>query len=379
MNSALFGTTRSAAEPVNSIEEETRTMDLLRKKNPNVAEELITIVTALKRRQLVGSFDVALQTCKLYRNILSTVFFETIDHYISLIRSVARILLAAQPIEVVSGCMARRVLSIMRDYAKTVALASTSPDAAEDLVEAGATYAAKVAEMREQAVQQGGDQTDSKEADENASTMPMNDILNPEPRTVLSAVQYRPIRPSILDDINTELIESLEADRRAPRAADYAEDHIHNKQVIFTYGFSHTVLHFLKVAAWGQNYQKKLRDPVPKKKRDFEVCFAYFAAGCDRCICCSTICPSVLLSGDSWWAGNVLGCCVWACSCAWGAPHGPASCSDWYPDDGRTGCIHVYDHGTCPQSYHWYTRNHGQRWTNRIVGCSASCPRGKSL
>lgn len=41
--------------------------------------------------------------------------------------------------------------------------------------------------------------------------------------------------------------------------------------MIFTYGYSHTVLHFLKVAAWGHNYQRKLKESNPKKKRDFEV------------------------------------------------------------------------------------------------------------
>ena len=231
-------------------------MELLRRKNHKVAEELTRIVTALKRRKLVGSYEVALQTCKLYRSILSTVFFETIDHYIDLIRGVARILMAAQPIEVVSGCMARRVLFIMREYARTVAAAAANPDdAEEDLVAAGAAYAAAVEEVRSPGDGALGNDVDP---------MPLNEIVNPDATTVLSAVQYRPIRSSILDDINSELIDALEVDRMAPRAAEFAVDHIHNKQVIFTYGMSHTVLHFLKVAAWGQNYQKKLGDSIPR-------------------------------------------------------------------------------------------------------------------
>lgn len=257
-------------DDVHSIEAEFKTMKLLRSKNPKVAEELTTLVTALKRRKLIGSYQVALQSVKLFRNILSTVFFETIDHYVNLIRNVARIITAAQPLEVVSGCMARRVLAIMREYAKTVVTAAAAPSqASEDLSEAAHFYANAVAAKQAQKSAESSDDDSTDIPD--ISLVPLNQILNPEPRTVLSAVLYRPIRSSILDDINTELIDSLQEDRRAPRAAGFAEDHIHNKQVIFTYGFSHTVLHFLKVAAWGQNYQKKLKDAVAKKKRDFEV------------------------------------------------------------------------------------------------------------
>jgi translation initiation factor 2B subunit (eIF-2B alpha/beta/delta family) len=243
------GANSPAAHTYSTVEEEeARTMGLLCSKSAKAAEELTAIVTALKRRKLVGSYEVAIRSCKLYRTILALVKFETVDRYVDLIRGVARILLAAQPSEVVSGCMARRVLFIMRDYAHSVAAASTDADPPEDMREAAAAYAQAVATLKMSKQQQQRAAADggaagaataagAGPADAAAAAATVADEaglldggVNPELVTVLSAVQYRHIRSSILDDINTELIDALESDRRAPMAADYAEDHIHDKQ-----------------------------------------------------------------------------------------------------------------------------------------------------
>lgn len=183
-----------------SCEENAVTLQLIHTKNPKVAEELTQIVTALKRRQLVGSFNVALATCKLYRSILSSVFFETIQPYVVLVRRVGRMLLSAQPLEVVSGCMARRVLRIMREYAKTVVSASKDVIPAEDLADAAAHYTA-VVKSKAKAEAENTDHTNF-----SVHGNLLNKFLSPDPTTYLSAVQYRPIRSSILDDINTELV-----------------------------------------------------------------------------------------------------------------------------------------------------------------------------
>ncbi|GME88883.1 hypothetical protein B5S31_g3416 [[Candida] boidinii] len=74
-----------------------------------------TFVSKLKRRQITGSYQVALETCHLLMRVISSSRWNTPDEFIKLIRSVGSTLVRAQPREFSAGNIVRRVLAIIRD------------------------------------------------------------------------------------------------------------------------------------------------------------------------------------------------------------------------------------------------------------------------
>lgn len=94
-------------------------------------------------------------------------------------------------------------------------------------------------------------------------------------------VEFTEIRNNILDDIKDTLVPELEGLASASSPVyECANEFVHNKEIILTFGYSKTVENFLKAAAWGWNELQKHDasaggDPnLSKKKRDFEVIIA---------------------------------------------------------------------------------------------------------
>ncbi|GME93523.1 unnamed protein product [[Candida] boidinii] len=74
-----------------------------------------TFVSKLKRRQITGSYQVALETCHLLMRVISSSRWNAPDEFIKLIRSVGSTLVRAQPREFSAGNIVRRVLAMIRD------------------------------------------------------------------------------------------------------------------------------------------------------------------------------------------------------------------------------------------------------------------------
>ncbi|ODV94781.1 hypothetical protein PACTADRAFT_43645 [Pachysolen tannophilus NRRL Y-2460] len=74
-----------------------------------------SVVNKLKRRQISGSYTVAIETCQLLMRVISASRWNHPDQLIDIIAQVGKKLVQAQPREFSSGNIVRRVLSLIRD------------------------------------------------------------------------------------------------------------------------------------------------------------------------------------------------------------------------------------------------------------------------
>ncbi|KAH3678198.1 hypothetical protein WICMUC_001627 [Wickerhamomyces mucosus] len=79
--------------------------------------QIDSFVEKLKRRQINGSYHVALETCQLLMKVVSVAKWNHIDQLIQHIRQLGLRLEKAQPREFSCGNVIRRVLAIIRDEA----------------------------------------------------------------------------------------------------------------------------------------------------------------------------------------------------------------------------------------------------------------------
>ncbi|ORY34594.1 hypothetical protein BCR39DRAFT_513544 [Naematelia encephala] len=103
---------------------------LLKPSDPN-AKLTEALITSLRRREIVGSRNVALATAAVVQNIVRSVKFTTIEELIGLIKGVGRRLVDANPKELAAGNIIRRILRLIREeYSAAVqAHLSTTPSA----------------------------------------------------------------------------------------------------------------------------------------------------------------------------------------------------------------------------------------------------------
>jgi translation initiation factor eIF-2B subunit beta len=61
------------------------------------AKVVDALVTSIRRRQIIGSLNVALATGALIQNIVRTVRYNTVDELITVIKAIGRRLMDANP------------------------------------------------------------------------------------------------------------------------------------------------------------------------------------------------------------------------------------------------------------------------------------------
>ncbi|KAG0672261.1 GCD complex subunit gcd7 [Pichia californica] len=85
----------------------------------NAANKLEVLVEAfiskLKRRQVTGSYNVAIATCQFLMRVTSISRWNTANEFITLIREIGKRITDSQPREFAAGNIVRRVLAIVRD------------------------------------------------------------------------------------------------------------------------------------------------------------------------------------------------------------------------------------------------------------------------
>lgn len=82
----------------------------------NKLEVLVqSFILKLKRRQVTGSYNVAIATCQFLMRVTSISRWSTANEYIKLIREIGKRITDAQPREFSTGNIVRRVLAIVRD------------------------------------------------------------------------------------------------------------------------------------------------------------------------------------------------------------------------------------------------------------------------
>ncbi|GMK56545.1 hypothetical protein CspeluHIS016_0303850 [Cutaneotrichosporon spelunceum] len=84
------------------------------------------LVVRLRRRQIVGSRNVALATAALMQNVVRSMRFNTIEELIDAIRSIGKQLNNANPKEPASGNIVRRIIKLIREEYRAAAAAHLS-------------------------------------------------------------------------------------------------------------------------------------------------------------------------------------------------------------------------------------------------------------
>ncbi|CAL1705286.1 unnamed protein product [Somion occarium] len=190
-----------------------------------------TLVSKLRRRQVVGSREAALETVLVLRQVVSKARFSNIDQLISLIRSVGKRLVEAQPKEHSVGNTVRKLLHHIREEYNT---AMTGNASSSKTVYSISNFVLQ-GQPRKQNVAPKSEAT---------LTLKENDPDDPDSfARVLKPVLMEAIQ-DVLDELETVY----------DNISKNAKDHIHSDEIILTIGHSKTVETFLKVAAHHRSF-----------------------------------------------------------------------------------------------------------------------------
>jgi translation initiation factor eIF-2B subunit beta len=184
-------------------------------------------------RELTGSNTVALHTADLLRQLISRKKFSTVSELLEIIRSVGKTLIAAHPIELAIGNIVRRVLYIIRH--ETAAIVKE--------------------------VQSGVDNNNSQQANVDLS-LSLHKILDSQQLDLnldLPTISSK-LKPQVIEEIGILMDEMRNAEIQI---AEQAIEHIYAKEVILTFGFSHTVCAFLKEASKFRKFEIIVAESAP--------------------------------------------------------------------------------------------------------------------
>ncbi|KAJ1928286.1 GCD complex subunit gcd7 [Tieghemiomyces parasiticus] len=217
------------------------------------------LVAKLKRRQITGSFPIALETAALLRQIVSVSRWSNAAELIAKIKLEGRRLASAQPKDVVVANIVRRILHLIRvAYAEHV----------KDPSGAGLTGTAAVAAAYEPR---------SSHPHLSAQSSMFTLLGDPADSPADLKVAIPHLKSEIIQEIQ-EFIEELED--MYTNIATQAMDHIHSNEVIMTAGCSKTVELFLKFAAKKRQFKVIVVESAPSY-RGHEMALALSGAGID--------------------------------------------------------------------------------------------------
>ncbi|KAI8333061.1 hypothetical protein BC941DRAFT_434989 [Chlamydoabsidia padenii] len=293
--------------------------------NQQLETSVENFISRLKRRQVIGSYEVAKETAVLLRQAVSTTRWRNVDTLLDTITELGRRLAAAQPKELAVGNIVRRVLKVIREVARgeleTDAIDmedfnddsddDEDDDEDEDDMDDDATL------ERSKPTGAAGDffQTDSPSqllrprlptsSNTSSNVGSVTGIERPSLATQSSmfhllsdASKLRDegsnsttteqpqksvynLKPLIIQEINEEIIADLESVYKG--IADQAIDYIHANEVIMTIGKSRTVEDFLVRAAKTRKFQVIVAETSPTYQ-GHDMAAALSAAGIDTTV-----------------------------------------------------------------------------------------------
>ncbi|CAG8552176.1 8655_t:CDS:2 [Rhizophagus irregularis] len=196
--------------------------------------QIESLVNRLRRRQVVGSWSVSLETALLLRQVVSVARWNQVNVLINLVKDVGGKLVMAQPRELAVGNIVRRVLRLIRDvYNSEVSNSNTNLTSTSEETYDLQSYSGP------------GSIISSSFFSSSAS---MINLLGDGSPTIISELQ--------------ELINELE--NMYVNIADQAMEHIHSNEIIMTVGKSRTVEMFLKTAAKKRKFSIVVAETSPK-------------------------------------------------------------------------------------------------------------------
>ncbi|KAJ8654343.1 hypothetical protein O0I10_010039 [Lichtheimia ornata] len=224
-------------------------------------------ITRLKRRQVIGSYEVAKETAVILRQVVSMSRWRDADTLVDIIRDLGGRLTAAQPKELAVGNIVRRVLKVIREVARgelethdmmeedehdesgsdeDVVDDNDEPSSVKD-ISATSSQVGSIGERPQIMMQSSMFRLLAADVPEDASETPEKKAYT--------------LKPLIIQEINEEIIADLETVYKG--IADQAVDYIHANEVIMTIGKSRTVEEFLIRAAQKRKFQVIVAETAP--------------------------------------------------------------------------------------------------------------------
>mmetsp|Transcript_10251 Transcript_10251/g.23373 ORF Transcript_10251/g.23373 Transcript_10251/m.23373 type:complete len:387 (+) Transcript_10251:1-1161(+) len=184
--------------------------------------------TKLKRRKVVGSFAVAMETAEIFKHVVSKSQCKTPEALIQLIKEVGRKLVRAAPIEVAVGNVTRRVLYF----------------------------------VREEVAHSHAEGHDSPPPDIMRSRSLENFLLGDNKQKSGIHGFSKHLKPAIVQQIE-DLVDEIHA--ISSNIAEQSLEHIHANELILSIGFSLTVVNFLRFAAQkGRKFEVMVAETAPR-------------------------------------------------------------------------------------------------------------------
>ncbi|KAL1920911.1 uncharacterized protein VTP21DRAFT_11546 [Calcarisporiella thermophila] len=199
--------------------------------------QIESLIVKLKRRQIVGSFNVAIETAMLMRKVVSQSRWNRVNQIIAIVKDVGIRLMEAQPRELAVGNIVRRVLHLIREETHTILEDETPASPATAVPASSAPLRTLTTSSSMLNLLEAGDQ---EEEDFNPNT-------------------YN-LKPMIIQAIQ-EMIDELET--VYSNIAKEAMDHIHSNEVIMTLSMSRTVREFLLFAAKKRKFSVIVAETCP--------------------------------------------------------------------------------------------------------------------
>eukprot|EP01134_Creolimax_fragrantissima_P003065 CFRG3065T1 len=186
--------------------------------NAAVENLVVDIITKFQRREVKGSFDVAVATVILMRDVISKSRWNNAHEIMDIVRRVGRRVATAQPNELTVGTMTRRVLYIIREEYSSGELSS-----------------ANTIEEKNQVLPQSTNNLFQQKSLQRLVTSKLDDES-----------AYKEVKIDLKGCVMEGLKElKLELENSRHNIASYAQDLIHANEIILVYGLSTTVESFL--------------------------------------------------------------------------------------------------------------------------------------
>jgi len=189
------------------------------------------LAAKLRRRQVLGSRESALETVLVLRQVVSKARFQNIQQLVEIIRGVGRRLVEAQPKEHTVGNTVRKLLHHVREEYNNASKGTTSTSS-------------NVFSISKFVLQ--GQPRKQVTAQKAESTLVLRENDPDDPDSFA-----RTLKPVLMEAIQ-DVLDELET--VYDNISKSAKDHIHSDEIILTIGKSKTVETFLKSAAHYHNY-----------------------------------------------------------------------------------------------------------------------------
>ncbi|KAI0306412.1 nagb/rpia/CoA transferase-like protein [Multifurca ochricompacta] len=184
------------------------------------------LAAKLRRRQVVGSRETALETALVLRQVVSKARFQNINQLVEIIRSVGQKLIEAQPKEHTVGNTVRKLLHHIREEYNNASKGKATASVNEFSI---ANFVLQGQPRRQIAALKG----------ESTLVLKEDDLDDPDSFA-------RTLKPVVMEAIQ-DILDELET--VYDNIGKSAKDHIHSDEIILTIGRSKTVETYLKSAA----------------------------------------------------------------------------------------------------------------------------------